>query len=73
MLEALAFISTELHRRLKPMWYAGSEAQKHRQDDLSAILRGFGSIARRRELRLAGLSATGDVQHHTPTRGTDLS
>ena len=28
MLEALAFISTELHRNFKPMWHASSEAQK---------------------------------------------
>lgn len=27
-LEALAFISTEVHRQFKPMWHAGSESQK---------------------------------------------
>lgn len=27
-LEALAFISTELHRQFKPMWHAGSEGEK---------------------------------------------
>lgn len=30
VLEALAFISTEVHRNFKPMWHAGSEAQKAR-------------------------------------------
>src|SRR5262245_57743494 len=28
VLEALAFISTEVHRNFKPMWHVGSEAQK---------------------------------------------
>jgi glutathione S-transferase len=28
ILEALAFISTEVHRSFKPMWHAGSETQK---------------------------------------------
>ena len=28
VLEALAFISTEVHRNFKPMWHASSEAQK---------------------------------------------
>ena len=28
LLEALAFISTEVHRAFKPMWHASSEAQK---------------------------------------------
>ncbi|MGO4834122.1 glutathione S-transferase N-terminal domain-containing protein [Rhizobiaceae sp. 2RAB30] len=30
VLEALAFISTEVHRSFKPMWHAGSEAEKER-------------------------------------------
>lgn len=30
VLEALAFISTEVHRSFKPMWHAGSEAEKDR-------------------------------------------
>jgi glutathione S-transferase len=28
LLEALAFISTEVHRSFKPMWHSGSEAEK---------------------------------------------
>jgi glutathione S-transferase len=28
VLEALAFISTEVHRSFKPMWHGGTEAQK---------------------------------------------
>ena len=30
VLEALTFISTEIHRAFKPMWHAGSETQKAR-------------------------------------------
>ena len=48
VLEALTFISTEIHRAFKPMWHAGSEAQKARAratisglfDEVSGWLRG---------------------------------
>jgi glutathione S-transferase len=39
MLEALAFISTEVHRNFKPMWHAGSEREKARaRATVSALL-----------------------------------
>lgn len=39
VLEALAFISTEVHRSFKPMWHAGSDAQKDKaRATISALL-----------------------------------
>jgi glutathione S-transferase len=32
LLEALAFISTEIHRSFKPMWHAGNEDQRSRRE-----------------------------------------
>lgn len=36
VLEALAYISTELHRSFKPMWHAGSKADKERAEAVIA-------------------------------------
>ena len=46
-LEALAFISTEVHRQFKPMWHAGSESEK--------------AEARRRITHLFGVIAGGQA------------
>lgn len=44
VLEALVFISTEVHRSFKPMWHASSETQKGtgKSDDLEAAGHTFG-------------------------------
>jgi len=42
LLEALAFISTEVHRAFKPMWHAGSDAQKAQaRSTISRLLAGL--------------------------------
>ena len=54
LLEALAFISTEIHRSFKPMWHAGNEDQKEQAratisrllDDLTNGLEGDYLLAR---------------------------
>jgi glutathione S-transferase len=39
MLEALAFISTEVHRSFKPMWHSGGDVQKmHAKATISRLL-----------------------------------
>lgn len=40
LLEMLTFISTEIHRAFKPMWHAGSEAEKQKaRDTVASLLR----------------------------------